>query len=93
MASGLLSSQVALAEDSVEGKFLNNVRQVTDGFVKAGEGYFSPDAKEIVYQAVPKDYPFYQIYRQSLDAGTPHRVSTGARPDDVAPTFDRTARS
>src|SRR5262245_40569458 len=68
------------AEDSIEGQFLSNVRQVTDGFVRAGEGYFSPDGKTIIYQAVPKDYPFYQIYTQPLDApaGTaPRRVSTG----------------
>ena len=46
------------AADSIESKYLTNVRQVTDGFVKAGEGYFSPDGKTIVYQAVPQSYPF-----------------------------------
>ncbi|MBI2823203.1 MAG: PD40 domain-containing protein [Planctomycetia bacterium] len=65
------------AEDSIESQFLSNVRQVTDGFVRAGEGYFSPDGRTIVYQAVPKDYPFYQIYTQSLAGGEPRRVSTG----------------
>ena len=62
---------------SIESQFLSNVRQVTDGFVKAGEGYFSPDQKSIIYQAVPKDYPFYQIYTQPLAGGAPHRVSPG----------------
>jgi Tol biopolymer transport system component len=68
------------AQDSIESRYLKNVRQVTSGFLKAGEGYFSPDGKTIIYQAVPKDYPFYQIYTQPLDApaGTPpRRVSTG----------------
>ena len=65
------------AEDSVEGKFLANVRQVTSGFVKAGEGYFSPDGQQIVYQAQPLDYPFYQIYTQPLAGGRPKRISTG----------------
>jgi TolB protein len=65
------------AEDSIEGKFLSNVRQVTSGFVKAGEGYFSPDGKQIVYQAQPLDYPFYQIFRQPLAGGRPQRISTG----------------
>jgi Tol biopolymer transport system component len=67
----------SLAEDSVESKFLSNIRQVTSGFVKAGEGYFSPDGQQIVYQAQPLDYPFYQIYTQSLAGGRPQRISTG----------------
>lgn len=65
------------AQPSIEGKYLSDVRQVTRGFVKAGEGYFSPDGNTIVYQAVPNEYPFYQIYRQSLDGGEPVRVSPG----------------
>jgi TolB protein len=65
------------AEETVEGKFLSNVRQVTSGFVKAGEGYFSPDGQQIVYQAQPLDYPFYQIYTQPLAGGRPKRISTG----------------
>ncbi len=64
-------------EAAVEPRFLSNIRQVTRRFVKAGEGYFSPDGKQIIYQAVPRDYPFYQIYTQSLAGGEPLRVSTG----------------
>jgi len=77
LASGTLALPAAAADESIEARFLSNVRQVTDGFVKAGEGYFSPDGQTIVYQAVAKDYPFYQIYTQSLAEGVPHRVSTG----------------
>ncbi len=63
---------------NVEPKLLTNVRQVTSGFVKAGEGYFSPDGNQIIYQAQPQDYPFYQIYTQSLNPpGEAQRVSTG----------------
>ncbi|HEY4310383.1 MAG TPA: biopolymer transporter Tol [Pirellulales bacterium] len=76
-ACGFAAARSAVAQESIESKFLSNVRQVTDGFVKAGEGYFSPDGNEIIYQAVPKDYPFYQIYRQKLSGDVPHRVSTG----------------
>lgn len=65
------------AADSIEGKYLGNIRQVTSGFVKAGEGYFSPDGKTIIYQAVPQGYPFYQIYKQPLAGGSPQRISTG----------------
>lgn len=66
-----------VAEDSAESKYLSNVRQVTRGMTKAGEGYFSPDGRQIVYQAVPPDYVFYQIYTQPLSGGEPKRISTG----------------
>jgi Tol biopolymer transport system component len=69
--------QLLRGEDSHEEEFLSNTRQVTSGFVKAGEGYFSPDGKQIIYQAVPQDYPFYQIYTQSLAGGKPKLLSTG----------------
>lgn len=71
------------AEESVETLYLSGVRQVTSGFVRAGEGYFSPDGKTIVYQAITADYPFYQIYIQPLEVraeeslSAAHRVSTG----------------
>ena len=60
-----------------EGRYLRNIRQVTFGFPRAGEGYFSPDGKEIVYQAYPIGYPFYQIYTQRLDEKKPRRISPG----------------
>jgi TolB protein len=67
----------ARGDDSAESRYLANIRQVTRGMTKAGEGYFSPDGKQIVYQAVPHDYPFYQIYTQPLAGDEPRRVSTG----------------
>src|SRR5436190_11542553 len=77
LVSALLFVSSAAAQDSIEGKFLTNIRQVTSGMVKAGEGYFSPDGKQIVYQAQPLDYPFYQIFTQSLEGGRPKQISTG----------------
>lgn len=65
----------ALSE--LESQHLTNLRQVTTGMVKAGEGYFSPDGKSIIYQAVPQDYPFYQIYTQPFAGGEPKRLSSG----------------
>lgn len=75
----LLAAPLAAQEatKSIEGQYLTNIRQVTSGMVKAGEGYFSPDGKQIVYQAQPLDYPFYQIYTQPLSGGQPRRLSTG----------------
>ena len=77
--------------DSIEGQFLSNGRQVTSGFEKAGEGYFSPDGRTIIYQAVPRGYPFYQIYKQSLPDGKPQLVSTGRGRNDVQLLFAGTA--
>src|SRR5215207_487308 len=73
----LILPAAVTAQDSVESKYLSNIRQVTSGMVKAGEGYFSPDGKQIIYQAEPQDYPFYQIFTQSLSGGKPKLVSTG----------------
>ncbi len=77
------ASQMLIAADdpaqppSIESKYLSNVRQLTSDFAKAGEGYFSPDGKSIIYQAVPREYMFYQIYTQALPDGKPKMVSTG----------------
>ncbi len=62
---------------SLESQYLHNIRQITSGFQKAGEGYFSPDAKTIIYQAITDEYPFYQIYKQPLSGGEPQLISRG----------------
>jgi len=72
-----LATSHAIAKEPLEANHLTNIRQITHGFVKAGEGYFSPDGKQIVYQAVPQDYPFYQIYSQPLSGGDPKQISPG----------------
>ena len=50
-----------------------------DDFVRAGEGYFSPDGKTIIFQAEEKDTgnPFYQIFIMDLATGKYRRVSPG----------------
>src|SRR5216683_25869 len=62
-----------------ESPYLQNIRQVTHDFVRAGEGYFSPDGKQIIFQAEEKDggNPFYQIFVMDLDSGKFRRVSPG----------------
>ncbi len=77
-ASPRTPSAVVTAELSpLESRYLRNLRQVTSGMVKAGEGYFSPDGQTIIYQAVPSGYPFYQIYSQPLSGSEPVLLSTG----------------
>lgn len=77
IASAALAGKAVQGQESIEAKYLTNVRQVTDGYVKAGEGYFSPDMATIVYQAIRPEYPFYQIYTQPLAGGSPRLISTG----------------
>jgi Tol biopolymer transport system component len=62
-----------------EAVHLRNIRQITADFVRAGEGYFSPDGKQIVFQAEEKDTgnPFYQIFVLDLPSGSYRRVSPG----------------
>jgi Tol biopolymer transport system component len=64
----------------LESEHLKKVRQVTKDFVRAGEGYFSPDLKRIIFQAEEKDTgnPFYQIFVMDLETGRYRRVSPGA---------------
>src|SRR5262245_18838416 len=62
-----------------EAAHLANIKQLTTDFVRAGEGYFSPDGRTIIYQAEEKDTgnPFYQIFTQDLATGKFKRVSPG----------------
>lgn len=77
-----------------EEPFLKNVEQVTKDFVRAGEGYFSPDMKKIIFQAEERGTgnPFYQIFVQDLKTGRADRVSPGKGKTTCAyfhPTEDR----
>jgi TolB protein len=62
-----------------EAVHLTGIKQVTTDFVRAGEGYFSPDGTKVIYQAEEKETgnPFYQIFVQDLATGRRHRVSPG----------------
>ncbi len=48
--------------DPREATILGDVLQLTSGFDKAGEAYFSPDMKWIIFQASPHEMPHYQMY-------------------------------
>lgn len=73
----VLAAPPGVVDEAAEGKQIANLRQVTFGLPRAGEGYFSPNGEWIVYQAYPIGYPFYQIYVQRLDEKTPRLLSTG----------------
>jgi hypothetical protein len=64
---------------TAEATCLKNIKQVTFDYVRAGEGYFSPDGTKIIFQAEEKDTgnPFYQIFVMDLKTGKAVRVSPG----------------
>jgi len=71
---------LATKTSSPERAALRNIRQITFpsmGFEKAGESYFSPDGKTLIFQAVPTGEKQYQIYTIDLEGGEPQLVSTG----------------
>src|SRR5579872_2929569 len=74
-----LAAEPANDWEKDEAVHLKNIKQVTKDFVRAGEGYFSPDGKTIIFQAEEKEggNPFYQIYTMNLETGRTVRVSPG----------------
>jgi Tol biopolymer transport system component len=73
----LLLTQTA-APSYQERDFLSRVRRLTVEGKRAGEGYWSPDGKRIVFQSEREPgNPFYQIYVLDLGTGDTTRVSSG----------------
>lgn len=61
-----------------ERDFLSRVRRLTVEGKRAGEGYWSPDGKRLVFQSEREPgNPFYQIYALDLATGDTTRISTG----------------
>lgn len=80
----LLTLALAPAADpedwkAAEATHLKNIKQLTTDYVRAGEGYFSPDGTKIIFQAEEKDTgnPFYQIFIMDLKTGKATRISPG----------------
>ncbi len=61
-----------------ESNYLSRVRRLTFAGKRAGEGYFSADGKQLIFQSEREaDNPFYQIYLLDLETGDTKRVSPG----------------
>jgi Tol biopolymer transport system component len=61
-----------------ERDLLTRVRRLTVEGRRAGEGYWSPDGKRLVFQSEREPgNPFYQIYILDLASGDTKRISTG----------------
>jgi len=79
------------AEDAAnEAKHLKNVRQVTSGFSKAGEGYFRPDGKAILFQAVPNTPP--SIFHEPADNETDYQIFTAELKPNATPVMVSTGK-
>ena len=61
-----------------ESDFLTRIRRLTVEGRRAGEGYWSPDGKRLVFQSEREPgNPFYQIYALDLTTGDTKRISPG----------------
>src|SRR5204863_1132922 len=61
-----------------ERDFLTRIRRLTVDGKRAGEGYWAPDGKRLVFQSEREvTDPFYQIYVLDLTSGETKRVSPG----------------
>ena len=61
-----------------ERDFLSRIRRLTVEGRRAGEGYWSPDGKRLVFQSERESgNPFYQIYVLDLTSGDVKRISPG----------------
>ena len=64
--------------EKLEGQFLTGTRQLTFEGRRAGEGYFSGDGRQMVFQSEREPgNPFFQIYVMDVDTGDIEKVSPG----------------
>jgi Tol biopolymer transport system component len=62
-----------------ERDFLTRIRRLTVDGRRAGEGYWSPDGRRLVFQSEREPgNPFYQIYLMDMTTGDVSRVSPGS---------------
>ena len=62
-----------------ERDLLSRIRRLTVEGRRAGEGYWSPDGRQLVFQSEREPgNPFYQIYLMDMATGNVDRVSPGA---------------
>jgi Tol biopolymer transport system component len=75
---GVVQANQAPSPTYQERDFLTRIRRLTVEGRRAGEGYWSPDGKRIVFQSEREPgNPFYQIYVVDLTTGDTKRISPG----------------
>ena len=75
-ATGATAADLQYASDNGERGYLQNMKQLTSEGVN-GEGYFSRDMKNIIFQSIRGDNPYYQIYSMGTDGSNQRLISTG----------------
>jgi Tol biopolymer transport system component len=66
------------ADGAGEKRFISRARRLTFEGRRAGEGYFSPDGTQLVFQSEREEgNPFFQIYVLDFESGEARRVSPG----------------
>ena len=80
LASLLLACTCVPAQTATDSEaLLSNVRQLTFEGRRSGEGYFSADGRQMIFQSEREPgNPFYQIYLMDLENGDIQRVSPGS---------------
>jgi Tol biopolymer transport system component len=67
-----------MAQGPSERDFLSRIRRLTVEGRRSGEGYWSKDGKQLVFQSEREPgNPFYQIYLMDMETGNTSRVSPG----------------
>src|ERR671926_495170 len=78
LAAAVGSQYVMTGGEVPERQFLSRVRRLTVEGRRAGEGYWSPDGKRLVFQSEREPgNPFYQIYVLDLASGETKQISPG----------------
>jgi Tol biopolymer transport system component len=74
----LAAAALGQAPPPSERDFLSRIRRLTIEGRRAGEGYWSADGRQLVFQSEREpDNPFYQIYLMDMGTGAVERVSPG----------------
>ncbi|GAB5406680.1 MAG: M28 family peptidase [Aureliella sp.] len=69
---------ITVEQTQRQAELLGGIRQLTFAGRRAGEGYFSADGKQMVFQSEREaDNPFFQIYLMDLENGDTRRISPG----------------
>jgi len=77
VGGGLLAGLEAQSPPA-ERDFLTRIRRLTVEGRRAGEGYWSKDGRQLVFQSEREpSNPFYQIYLMDMASGDVRRVSPG----------------
>lgn len=72
------NDSLPVAHATEENVLLSDINQLTFAGIRSGEGYFSQDGSQYIFQSERlAGNPFYQIYQMDMDTGDVKMVSNG----------------